>query len=83
MTFALGVIIAGLLFSVFLVGYGVCRKDSDFVVGGAFMFIFFAICTFVREEHIDKNIENAKKYEMCVKQGKEVVIIFNQEVCKL
>ena len=67
------------LVSFWMIGYSICVGSEGFVISGVGLFILVCLAVFIRAEQID----NEKKYELCVKQGKHVVKVFDQKVCKL
>lgn len=62
-----------------LLSYGMCNSDTDPMVFGCIFIVGAAVVVLLRAGSISSH----EKYELCVKEGKEVVKIFDQKVCKL
>lgn len=62
-----------------LLAHGMCNRNVDPMIFGCGFIIVAALAVMFRAASIDSDI----RYELCVKEGKEIVEIFEQKVCKL
>lgn len=79
MTASLVAIIAIALLGIALLGMGRCERDEGFVVIGALIIVFAAACIFIRSQ----SIESDRRYDLCIKEGREVVKILDRWFCEI
>ena len=65
-----------------LFGSAVCdRWDGDKMIFSVILLLICAAIFGVRNVAIESNIENNRRYDECIKEGHEVQVILEREVC--
>lgn len=88
MEMTLGLVIISVLTLVGLIsmGYAMCNREDDYMGSGVILLVIALISCGVRYIAIsdEKNdVIQQQKYELCVKEGKEVTEVLGTKVCKL
>ena len=88
MEITLGLVVISVIFlvSLCLIGYCLCESEEGYLAIGVIGLVIVLVSTGIRSENIDGNKEELiqkQKYELCVKEGKEVQEIFGTKVCVL
>lgn len=79
MTLALFVIGVIALAGFACLGIALCNRDAEWMVGAAGFLILAIVAAGMRAE----SMENNRRYDICVKEKKQVINILGNDVCRL
>ena len=71
------------LLGMIVFGDGMCKRDGEHITFGIIILIVSLAAMGVRSDVVEKELINTKRYDLCVKEGKEVVKVLGHEMCKL